>query len=1045
MGTAAEALTGNVATFGHESVGIQAQSIGGGGGAAGFAMSGSVNLAAGEGSNNALAFSVGGGAGSGNHGGAVNIHHLGAIDTSGDGSHGIQAQSIGGGGGNGGSARAFTMQLGTEPGEDAEQAKNKKKEAAKNKSLSISVGGKAGSGGSGGTVSVSHVGSITTRGGDAYGLFAQSIGGGGGTGGDGHVGVPDEVGQVTDQFDQSDFKKSFALAIGGEGGASGNGGSVLVNNTGAITTFGAGSHAVFVQSIGGGGGAGGNGDMGDGLQLTIGGGTDATGDGGSVSVDLTGTIATHGSGAMGIVAQSIGGGGGAAGGVDGGLVEYDNIGIGASFGQGAGSGGSGGSVTIDSRADIFTRGTGSTGIFAQSVGGGGGVLGSAGHNRPLFAGSVGGDGSGGEVSVTQAGSVTVAGDGANGIFAQSAGGRSTGGRVSVALNSGSILATGAGSNGIFAQSIGGGGSGDVSVTIANAASLVVGGSNGGVAVRFADGNRNTLTNYGTLTTVGGTAGLAVLGGAGNETVDNHGTITGSVNLGGGVNSLTNHAEGVFNAGSSIDVGTGGEFANAGTLSPGGVGRTQATAVTGNFTQSGTPTWLVDIHHPGTSDTMGIAGRANMAGSVTTVNINELAVPEGTGSYTLATAQGGLAGARLRFGTLSGAMPIGRTFDFSVSDTALKLTLGDSTGTFHWTGGLGGSWATPFANGVSNWTRTAGGRDYVYGTPGGGVDVVISGSSATAMGADFTVNSLRFTGSHVLSDPHVLTLRASGGRGVTVGRASSAELGVDIVLAGNQAWMNDGALTISGSTIGGLGRNLTIDGLGTTVIAAAIQTGSGALRKRGDGVLVLTGDSGLFSGHTTVEAGGLLVDGQLGGALAPGAGRRVARRERPRPVARDSGRRDFVAGPLDRHDERCRRRSLRPRLHLQGGGCRASRRARGGPERPHRGVRVAVGAGRECRGGGGRRRVPADQPVPHLRGRRRHWRSVLRRDLERRVPSPVARLHRQRRLPDASAHRRGLHVGRHEREPDGRGVRPQRSRGDGDREPGHRDQQPLRPA
>ncbi|HOC18679.1 MAG TPA: autotransporter domain-containing protein, partial [Vicinamibacterales bacterium] len=484
----------------------------------------------------------------------------------------------------------------------------------------------------------------------------------------------------------------------------------------------------------------------------------------------------------------------------------------------------------------------------------------------LFAGSVGGDGSGGEVTVTQAGSVTVAGDGANGIFAQSAGGRSTGGRVSVALNSGSILATGAGSNGIFAQSIGGGGSGDVSVTIASAASLVVGGSNGGSAVRFAHGNRNTLTNYGTLTTVGGISGLAVVGGTGNETVDNHGTITGSVNLGGGVNTLTNRAEGLLNAGSSIDVGAGGEFANAGTLSLGGLGRAQTTAVTGNFTQSGTPTWLVDIRHPGTSDTMGIAGRANLAGSVTTVNINELAVPAGTGSYTLATAQGGLAGARFKFGTLFGAMPIGRTFDFRLSDTALRLTLRDSAGTFHWKGGVGGSWATPFANGVSNWTRTAGGRDYVYGTPGGGVDVVFSGSSATAMGADFAVNSLRFAGGrHVLSDSNVLTLRAGGGRGVTVDSGSSAVLGVNIVLAGNQSWLNDGALTISGSTIGGLGRNLTIDGFGTTIIAAGIQTGNGALRKRGDGVLFLTGDSGLFTGSTTVEAGRLFVDGRLGGA------------------------------------------------------------------------------------------------------------------------------------------------------------------------------------
>ncbi|MEI9895017.1 MAG: hypothetical protein WDN28_14285 [Chthoniobacter sp.] len=119
----ASRLTGAITTSGTDSVGIFAQSVGGGGGTGGFALSGAINLAANqEGPNTDMAITVGGGGGTANNGGTVNVYHSGAISTDGDGAHGIQAQSVGGGGGSGGDARSFTLQLGAKPPEEEKEA-----------------------------------------------------------------------------------------------------------------------------------------------------------------------------------------------------------------------------------------------------------------------------------------------------------------------------------------------------------------------------------------------------------------------------------------------------------------------------------------------------------------------------------------------------------------------------------------------------------------------------------------------------------------------------------------------------------------------------------------------------------------------------------------------------------------------------------------------------------------------------------------------------------------------------------------------------------
>ena len=118
-------------------------------------------------------------------------------------------------------------------------------------------------------------------------------------------------------------------------------------------------------------------------------------------------------------AQSVGGSGGSA---------SDAYGVVALGGTGAG-GGNGGAVTVENYGTISTsQGAifpifvrGSKGIFAQSVGGGGGEGGSSG-GMVSVGGRGGAGGFGSLVQVTNGGSITTIGDNSGGIFAQSVGG-----------------------------------------------------------------------------------------------------------------------------------------------------------------------------------------------------------------------------------------------------------------------------------------------------------------------------------------------------------------------------------------------------------------------------------------------------------------------------------------------------------------------------------------------------------------------------------------------------------------------------------------------
>jgi uncharacterized protein with beta-barrel porin domain len=206
--------------------------------------------------------------------------------------------------------------------------------------------------------------------------------------------------------------------------------------------------------------------------------------------------------------------------------------------------------------------------------------------------------------VTSTGNITTAGTNADGIKAEVGAGSGTLTVTSV----GNITTTGAGADGILASSLG---SGPITITVKSG--TVSGGSGTGAGVFISGGSNNTLTNLGTLTAL---SGLAIEGNTGNNTVNNFGTVIGDVTLGSGTNAFNNMAGGLFDAGATVNLGAGNTLTNAGTLSPGGAGVIETTALTGNLVQTSTGRLLTDINIGGaTSDLVNVSGTASLAGAV----------------------------------------------------------------------------------------------------------------------------------------------------------------------------------------------------------------------------------------------------------------------------------------------------------------------------------------------------------------------------------------------------------------------------------------------
>ena len=583
---------GQIKTRGEGAAGVLAQSIGGGGGIGGNSTSAGITL---------VSIGLGGAGGVAGRGGSVSFTNNAQIETDGVDAYGALLQSIGGGGGAGGNAIGIAMSASPKYSGSA----------------AIAVGGDGGKGDSGGSVVATNVNSIITSGHGSKVLVAQSVGGGGGAAGS----------ASTFSFSVSPGAAiSVAVSVGGSGGAGGAGGDVTVTNKGGLQSEGDHATGVLAQSVGGGGGVGGGavaravayGSKSFAGALSIGGKGGDGGDGGVVSVHQQGIVNTSGNAAIGVLAQSVGGGGG-NGGLTHGDTRADTANIAIVLGRKGGDGGDGGKVNLTQSDStlIQTQGIASDALVLQSIGGGGGVgsvigdstmppwpepppiPGGGGYQYEGYSGSLtlalgGSGGQGGkadEVTATLNGNIMTHGRQSNGLVAQSIGGgggrsgtsssSAPGGDLSLSLNVGgsggtggtggevtlkllgNIWTNGLDSIGVLAQSIGGGG-GNASTTEAgqSAGKVGVNVAIGGAGGKGGHGGAVTVTQTGTVSSQMGDA-LVV------QSIGGGGGVAGTVHAGLEVDELNNLIEGELpEKGGAFSLaigGRGGEGSDGGTV------------------------------------------------------------------------------------------------------------------------------------------------------------------------------------------------------------------------------------------------------------------------------------------------------------------------------------------------------------------------------------------------------------------------------------------------------------------------------------------------
>ena len=360
----------SITTNGDAAPGILAHSIGGGGGVAGAASA--------AGGVKKVSVMVGTDGGNGGSGGAVTLTNTGAVTTTGNFSVGVIGQSIGGGGGNGGIAVPKSSGLTSIPS-----------------ALNVRIGGNAANASDGGTVTLNNAGTVQTRGHFSHAVVAQSIGGGGGNHFIyGQVYSKDGVATTntapvyetpgtpsTTGGNASGNKLGINVSLGGDGGAGGTGNNVSLTNSAGLQTQGDETFGILAQSIGGGGGTGGKAaELLPFFSASNGGAAGEGASSGWIDIALNGgKIATSGTGAAGVVAQAVAGGGGHVGGNTDLTMPESSY---HSTDQNVDT--FGGAVVIQSNTDgtpetpnsIVTTGVGAHGIFAQSTAGYGGSVGS---------------------------------------------------------------------------------------------------------------------------------------------------------------------------------------------------------------------------------------------------------------------------------------------------------------------------------------------------------------------------------------------------------------------------------------------------------------------------------------------------------------------------------------------------------------------------------------------------------------------------------------------------------------------------------------------
>ncbi|HEU5137676.1 MAG TPA: autotransporter outer membrane beta-barrel domain-containing protein [Steroidobacteraceae bacterium] len=652
--------SGNITVFGENSHAVVAESINGGGGHLALDFRGVSSLPGlppqifnliplpdGTDSAPVIEFNGGGVDQQDSDAGRVTLNYTGTFGVAGNNGAANAVQAIGGGGG------TFDLNL----------VLNDAAGSVDDVQVEGRLGGVSGTNNRGGDISSLHDGDLVTEGDNTPGALVQSIGGGGG-----RANLA-----LNSSFDSIDVT---SLTLGGQDGNQEEGGDIDHTQTGSVRTQGVTAHGGVFQSIGGGGGAltllasGDESaqaakaarreklDAGAAAQaasahallvpsLRFGSAGGSVLSGGDVSLDLDGDVETAGDNSIGMIFQSVGAGGGIAS-----VLGVDGLNV--SIGGSNGASGDGGVLEVQNTGDVVTAGLRSHGVFLQSIGGGGSAV-FTDAAAPSVTLSAANRGDGGDILFEQNGTIATSGDHAYSLFAQSvgggggfvdgafaasAGGEGSAGAIDLALN-GDIAAMGEFSTALFAQSTGANGlGGNITATLA-AGNQLLGGENG-VAVYYDGGAANSFTNRGTVRTLTGLQGFAFRGGAGGDSIANHGTVIGNVDLGAGANGFANHVDGTFYTANTINLGAASNvLRNDGVISPGADRQAMNTRLSGSFVQSATGTSNMEINlATRQSDRISATGTAHVAGTVNVSLLNTQNIRSGVSFYPLYSATGG---------------------------------------------------------------------------------------------------------------------------------------------------------------------------------------------------------------------------------------------------------------------------------------------------------------------------------------------------------------------------------------------------------------------
>jgi uncharacterized protein with beta-barrel porin domain len=318
-----------------------------------------------------------------------------------------------------------------------------------------------------------------------------------------------------------------------------------------------------------------------------------------VTVATGGSITTFGAGAWGILAQSIGGGGGFSGDPSLPLAAPSSntlprTGNGNAFANTV-------SVTVD--GNITTTGANAHGIFAQAIGGSGGIA--AGCCNSTAAYAVAGNtaqirgsanaaywGDGGAINIVQGAGSTIrtSGSGSIAIFAQSSGNSAAVNAITVTLG-GAVIG---GTNSGVTEGVG-------------AAGILLSGGGGG-----ANPNTVTINPGASLGTVDGVNGVAIITTSGDTNLINNGTLTGSTNMDTDPSTIVNN--GVFHTGSIVIANS---VTNTGVVDVLGRGVIGTTQLVGDYAQGGTGLLAIDVDALAaqTADLLAVSGTARLGGAI----------------------------------------------------------------------------------------------------------------------------------------------------------------------------------------------------------------------------------------------------------------------------------------------------------------------------------------------------------------------------------------------------------------------------------------------